>query len=70
MNRTPIKASVHRFHDYVALSIGNGGTVYITAADARKFTRAINKVAKSIKVEKFVDSPNDLSAAFTFDGKA
>lgn len=49
-------ASVHRFHDKVAVYVGNGGTTYLTAKQARKLARALAACAKSVVDEKFVDS--------------
>lgn len=57
--------NTHRFHDNVAIWIGDGETVYLTAKDARKLARAINKTVRSIERESYLDSPNDL----TFDLK-
>ena len=54
--RGQVSAQVHRFHDYVALYIGTGETVYFKPADARKLSRAINKAAKSCETESFAES--------------
>lgn len=50
-------ASVHRFHDYIALSLpGTGETCYIPADAARKLARALNRYARSVEKEKFFES--------------
>ena len=47
---------VYRFGDNVALSIpGNGETLYIDGATARKLCRALERVAKSCASETFAD---------------
>ena len=54
---TVCNANVHRFRDLVALSVpGASETVYLSAAEARKLARALNKAARSVKNERFVDS--------------
>lgn len=63
--RDKIPAQVHRFGDAVALYLGTGETVYLTPREARKFTRAINRVAKSCDSEGFAQS-SGLTAQFTF----
>lgn len=53
----PVSMQVHRFGERVAMYIGDGQTVYLTPATARKLTRAINKTAKEISDGvRFVDS--------------
>lgn len=47
---------VHRFHNGVAVYVGDGQTVYLHPKDARKLSRAINKAARSCETEKFADS--------------
>jgi hypothetical protein len=47
---------IHRFRDKVALYLGTGETVYLETATARKVARALNKCAKSIETEKFIES--------------
>lgn len=49
-------AQVHRFGDTVAVYVGKGATTYLSGADARKLARALNRCAKSIAAESFVDS--------------
>ena len=49
-------ASVHRFHDKVAIYVGDGSTTYLTAKQARALARALRDCAKSVVDEKFVDS--------------
>jgi hypothetical protein len=65
----PVKGQVHRFRDSVALYIGTGETVYVSAADARKIARALNRAAKSCASEPFAQS-SGLTFAFSFqDGR-
>lgn len=61
----PLHMQTHRFHNSVAIWIGTGETVYLTARDARKLAKAINKTVRSIDRESFLDSP-DLS--FSLEG--
>ena len=63
--RQKIPAQVHRFGDAVALYLGTGETVYLTPREARQFTRAINRVAKSCDAESFSESKG-LTAEFVF----
>lgn len=63
--REKIPAQVHRFRDHVAVYLGTGETVYLTPREARQFTRAINRVAKSCEGETFAESTCG-TAAFTF----
>lgn len=61
-----VNAQVHRFRDCVALYVATGETVYLSAKDARKFARAINKAIKSVETESFSDSKGTTQAfAFT-----
>jgi hypothetical protein len=47
-------ASVHRFGELVALYIpGMPEIAYLSAAEAGKLARALNKVARSVKTERF-----------------
>lgn len=47
---------VHRFRDSVAMSAGNGETVYISADHARKLSRALSDAAASCETEGFTES--------------
>ena len=47
---------IYRFHQRVAICLANGKTVYIDAKSARKLSRAVNRVCRSIERESFVDS--------------
>lgn len=51
-------ASVHRFHDEVAVHVGDGQTTYLSAKQARKLARALNKAAKSVETESFLKCSN------------
>lgn len=65
----PVKGQVHRFRDSVCLYVGTGETVYVSAADARKIARALNKAAKSCTSEPFAQS-SGLTFSFSFqDGR-
>jgi hypothetical protein len=48
----------HRFRDCVAVSAGNGETVYLTAAQAKAMARAINAAARSVQRERFSAAPS------------
>lgn len=65
MSHSKVSAQVHRFGDAVAVNIGTGSTVYLTPADARKVSHAINKVVRSVEREKFAYSP---SLTFRLEG--
>jgi hypothetical protein len=54
-------AQVHRFRDKVAVYVGNGETVYMTAKEARALARAIGKVAKSVETQTFAQSDCGMS---------
>lgn len=68
MQPTVINAQIHRFRDNVAMYLGDGSTVYLKPADARKLARAINKAARSCETERFTNSSGN-TAQFTFDGE-
>lgn len=67
MDKASIYCQVHRFRDLVACAVGKGETVYLSAADARKLARAINRAARSIRRESFADSTCG-TAEFRFEG--
>lgn len=49
-------ATVHRFRDSVAVRTGQGETVYLSPAQARKLANALRIAARSCSTEKFTDS--------------
>ena len=49
-------ARVHRFRDTVAVRVGGGTTMYLTAKQAKILAAALNNCAKSVRMELFVDS--------------
>ena len=49
-------AQVHRFRDTVAVYVGGGETVYMSAKNARKLARALNAAARSCDQETFAES--------------
>lgn len=50
-------ASVHRFHEFVGLSIGGApATRYLDAKNARRLAAALYRVARSIEREPFTSS--------------
>jgi len=51
-----IIASVHRFHDTVAVYIGMGETIYLSAKEAAALARALNACSRDIKKSSFVNS--------------
>ncbi len=67
--REQVRAQVHRFRDCVALYIGTGETVYLSPKDARKLSRAVNKAARSVEREKFVDSSGNTFELDAPDGR-
>lgn len=64
-----VRAQVHRFRNCVAVYVGTGETVYMTPKDARKLSRAINKAARSVEREKFVDSSGNTCEIDAPDGR-
>ena len=48
-------ARVHRFQDYVAVSVGNGATQYVTPEVARKLAVALARYADDAERRKFTD---------------
>lgn len=60
------KGQVHRFGDTVAAYIGTGATVYMTARQARIMARALNRAARSVERESFVNSSGN-TCALAFD---
>lgn len=67
--REKVYAQVHRFHDCVAVHVGTGETVYLAPKDARKLSRAVNKAARSVEREKFVDSSGNTFELDAPDGR-
>jgi len=51
-------ASGHRFHEQVAISVGNGETVYFTVKEARALSRGINKICRACERVDYGDGPN------------
>ena len=49
-------ASVHRFRNYVAVSVGNGETTYLNAGQAEQLATALIACAHSVNSEKYCDS--------------
>jgi len=49
-------ASVHRFGEKVAVYVGTGETVYLTADQAKNLAAALSSCAANISVCKFTDS--------------
>ena len=49
-------ARVHRFRSYVAVSIGNGETVYLSAATARELASELNKCVDDVNLRTFQES--------------
>ncbi len=49
-------AQVHRFRDAVAVYLGKGGTVYLTAHDAARLAKALNVTARDVKARPFQES--------------
>ena len=67
-------AQVHRFADFVAVYVGNGGTTYVSAKEAERLGLALLSAASDIATyPKFIDSdfkPVEIPIASTpFDGK-
>lgn len=65
------RAQIHRFRDRVALYLrndeGDGNTVYLSAADARRIARALNAGARDVKATPFAKSE---FRTIEFDGEA
>lgn len=65
------RAQIHRFRDRVALYVrndeGDGVTVYLTPADARRIARALNAGAREVKALPFAQSQ---FRTIEFDGES
>lgn len=55
-------AQVHRFRDSVAAWLGTGETVYMSPREARQLARALNKVARSVDRESFINSSGNTTS--------
>lgn len=64
-------ASIHRLHDYVVISLpGKGETLYLTAKEAKGIAKALNKAAKSVTSEGFIESTvGTITVALSNEGK-
>jgi hypothetical protein len=49
-------AQVHRFHDSVALFVGDGSTCYLTMKQARELAIALLNCSNDVSDRKFTDS--------------
>ena len=47
------QARVHRFHDYVAVSVGDADTEYLTPEMARKLAVSLARFADDVEHRKF-----------------
>lgn len=56
MTQPTTTARVHRFHDKVAISIGEEPTVYLTAPMAKKVAAIIEACRLDIERQAFTDS--------------
>jgi hypothetical protein len=50
---TTKNASVHRFHDMIALRVGNSATEYLTPEMARKLAVSLARFADDVEHRKF-----------------
>ena len=62
-------AQVYRFHDAVAVHLGEGETVYLYPADARKLALALNAAHLDCVACKFTDSKCGTVSFETLDGR-
>lgn len=56
MSKSKEYASVHRFHDQVAIYVGTGETVYLAAHEADQLGKALVRFAKDTKNNTFQES--------------
>ena len=63
-----IHAGVHRFRDSVAVHLGDGSTVYLSAEQAESLADALSECAADIKRYTFYASPFN-KREFQFEGK-
>lgn len=65
-------ASIHRFHDFVALAFpGEGETVYLSASEARSIAKALCDAARNVERVPFIASEFgcvEVSSATNFKG--
>lgn len=59
---------LHRFRDSVAVWVGKGETVYMTADEAEAFAAALLRAAQSIRNEGFAQSTCG-TVRLTFSGR-
>jgi len=50
------RGSLHRFHNTVAIYLGDGETIYLTPKEARKIAAGLFKFARDIETKDFSDS--------------
>lgn len=55
-HRAPSCGQVHRYCDLVAAYLPGGETGYFSVKEARAYARALNRAARSVASEAFVDS--------------
>lgn len=53
---TQATGQLHRFRDSVAVWVGKGETVYMSADEAEAFAKALQHAAQSIRTEGFAQS--------------
>ena len=58
----PTIARIHRFRNAVALHVGTGETVYLSAEQALQFGQALRDCADDCREVKFTDSTFELVA--------
>ena len=54
--KTNKNASIHRFHDQVAISFEGAGTVYLSPKMAKKIANQLNKYARDCEKINFSNS--------------
>lgn len=68
MQNKTINANVHRFNDHVAISIGDGKTLYLTPKDAAILARSLKDFSDDCNTIKFTNSCK-WPESFHFEGK-
>jgi hypothetical protein len=49
-------AQIHRFHDKVAIYLGNGETVYLTADEALELGSELTRYGNDVRNKTYLDS--------------
>lgn len=69
MQDASIPANIHRFHDHIAVYMGNGETVYLKPSDVRVFAKELLECADDVTGVPCFQYSLYKSKDFKFQGK-